>query len=234
MINLTRRQALSRIGLASSAALAGGGLFLGAAEAFEMHPDADLLRLRGELDAAEARFFAAIDAEEQAFQRWQAIRPQPDAILVAPRDYRLRMVDYDGLRDPRGKLILRDELRTLSVAYPAAIRVALSSCDGRTATAKWLRRMLLRAEQFWLEWEAAEHDSGAAQAGWALRQAWHDLDRLSNAAFALPATSLEGLAVMTRAAVLADLGRKTCNGLEVDPRFVTLAATVNAIAGRVA
>ena len=197
-----------------------------------MHPDADLPRLRSELDAAEARFFAAVDAEEQAFQRWQAIRPHPDAILVAPRDYRLRMVDYGGLADPRGKMVLCDGVRPLRVAYPASIRAALGACDGRTATAKWLRRMLFRAEQFWREWEVADYDSGAVHAGNALRKAWWELDRLSNAAFAVPATSLEGLAVMTRAAVLADLGKKTCNGLEGDPRFVTLAATVNAIVGR--
>lgn len=224
---ITRRAALGGIAL-----LSGGAATLASAAPASPSVDADLLRLRGELDAAEARFFAAIDAEEQAFQRWQAICPQPDAILVAPRDYRLRMVDYEGLRDPRGKLILCDGLRTLSVAYPASIRVALSSCDGRSATAKWLRRMPVRAEQFWREWEAAEYDSGAAQAGWALRQAWYDLDRLSIAAFASPATSLEGLAVMTRAVVLADVGKKACNELEVDARFVTLAATVNAIMGR--
>ncbi|MGB3389714.1 MAG: hypothetical protein WBA88_17210, partial [Pseudaminobacter sp.] len=85
------------------ALLSGGAATLASAAPASPSVDADLLRLRGELDAAEARFFAAIDAEEQAFQRWQAICPQPDAILVAPRDYRLRMVDYEGLRDPRGK-----------------------------------------------------------------------------------------------------------------------------------
>lgn len=229
MTIITRRAALGGLAL-----LSGGAATFASPAPVSPPVDADLLRLRGELDAAEARFFAAVDAEEQAFQRWQAIRPQPDAILVAPRDYRLRMVDYGGLADPRGNMVLCDGVRPLRVAYPASIRVALGACDGRTATAKWLRRMLFRAEQFWREWEAADYDSGAVHAGNALRKAWWDLDRLSNAAFAVPATSLEGLAVMTRAAVLADLGKKTCNGLEGDPRFVTLAATVNAIAGRVA
>ena len=232
MTNLNRRQALSRIGLASSAALVGGGLSLGTASAVEAHPDAHLLRLRGELDAAEARFFAAIDAEEQAFQRWQAIRPHPDAIIVAPREYRLRMVEYDGVADPRGKLMQLDDGRAMYVALPSSIRVTLASYDGRSMTAKWLRRMLIHAEQFWRAMDAADDESGAALAGMAQRQAWYDMDQLSTEAFASPAASLEGLAIMTRAAVLADLGRQACNGSAPDPRFATLARSIGAIVGR--
>lgn len=229
---ITRRQALSRIGIASSAAIAAGGVSLNVSEAAKAHLDAELLAIGHQLAVAEQAFHDAVEAEAAAFERWQAKRPHPHESILYQNRFFILGVDNWAVRDPRGDAVRAEDGQPLYVATPEGIRVALAASDGRTWQAKWLRRMLPHAERFWCDLETAGEVSGAFAAEFAGRRTWYDLKRLSKAAFERPAASLEGLAVQARSAVLDDLGRSVCGCGHTDQRLVALAASLNQIVGR--
>lgn len=221
MTTITRRQALAGLGTIGAT---------GSSAASEV--DADLLQLGRELERAERAFHEACETEALAYRRWEEIRPQPDAIIIAPRDYRLRMFEYSTVLDPRGNSVPFDELFPLRVAEPSSIRVALASRDGRTFTAKWLRRALFHAEQFERDMAIADEQCGVSAAGVALRDIWYKVERIAAAVFERPTASIADMALMARAAALSDLCRATCIGISADPRIAKLSDAMREIVGR--
>lgn len=229
MSTISRRAALGGLAL-----LSGGAATIAVADPFRQPADTELLQIDCKLRLAEQRFHDACEAEESAYERWNEMRPQPDEIILAPQDYRWRLTDYWVVVDPRGKQIVLDDTRTMQVALPNYVRATLASYDGRSTTAKFLRRMLICSERFFCASDDAEERSGISVAIAAMRTAWHDVQRLCDDAFAKTPMTVEGLAVLTRAAVLEDYCRNACDGFRPDPRFVKLAFAANEIVARMA